>query len=196
VRPLPAELADRIDLAAAVFADHGLDATRVDDLAKVTGIPRATLYYYFPGKEYILAHLLSRTLAQLTARLTAAARLPGTGKERLARLVREHLAFMATHGPTCRLLFSEMGRVASSVDIAGGVESAIVSPIREALRDGAADGSIRVADLNVAAAAVYGAVLVSGMQHVLGSGRRSVDSRANALLDLIFNGLDPSGGTS
>ena len=44
VRPLPDELADRIDLAAPVCADNGLDATRIDDLAKATGIPRATLY--------------------------------------------------------------------------------------------------------------------------------------------------------
>mgnify|MGYP002682347382 CR=1 FL=1 len=42
IRPLPDELADRIDLAAPVFADNGLDATRLDDLAKATGIPRAT----------------------------------------------------------------------------------------------------------------------------------------------------------
>ena len=195
VRPLPDGLAERIDLAAAVFADNGLDATRVDDLAKVTGIPRATLYYYFPGKEHILAHLLSRTLGQMTARLTAAARLPGTGRERLTRILREHLSFIATHGPTYRLLFNEMGRVASLVDIAGGVELAIISPIRQALRDGEADGSMRVADLNVAAAAIYGAVLVTGMQHLLAGGRRSVDSRANALLDVIFNGLESSGGT-
>ena len=32
VRPLPEGLADRIDLAAPVFADNGLDATRIDDL--------------------------------------------------------------------------------------------------------------------------------------------------------------------
>ena len=43
VRPLPDELADRIDLAARVFADNGPDATRIDDVAKATGIPRGTL---------------------------------------------------------------------------------------------------------------------------------------------------------
>ena len=66
IRPLPDDLAERIDLAAQVFADNGLDATRIEHLAKATGIPRATLYYYFPGKEHILAHLLSRTLRQMT----------------------------------------------------------------------------------------------------------------------------------
>ena len=92
-------------------------ATRIEHLAKATGIPRATLYYYFPGKEHILAHLLSRTLGQMTAKLSAVAAEPGTGRQRLVRLVHEHLVFIGGHGATYRLLFAELGRAASLVDI-------------------------------------------------------------------------------
>ncbi|MEK7426373.1 MAG: TetR/AcrR family transcriptional regulator [Actinomycetota bacterium] len=189
IRPLPQDMASRIDLAAQVFADNGLDATRIDDLAKATGIPRATLYYYFPGKEHILAHLLSLTLRQMTAKLAAAAAEPGTGRERLARLVREHLVFIGAHGPTYRLLFAELGRAASLVDIAAGVDLAIVSPIRQALRDGQDDGSLDVADMSAAAAVVYGAVLVTGMQHLLVGGDRDLEDRAAALVEVIMRGI-------
>jgi AcrR family transcriptional regulator len=189
IRPLPDELAERIDLAAQVFADNGLDATRIEHLAKATGIPRATLYYYFPGKEHILAHLMSRTLRQMTVRLSAAAAEPGTGRERLARLVHEHLVFIAGHGPTYRLLFAELGRAASLVDIAAGVDLAIMSPIREALRDGQRDGSLRVDDIGAATSIVYGAVLITGMQHLLVGSDRPLEDRAAALLDVILNGI-------
>jgi AcrR family transcriptional regulator len=189
VRPLPDDLAERIDLAAQVFADNGLDATRIDDLAKATGVPRATLYYYFPGKEHILAHLLSRTLGQMTVKLTAAAAEPGTGRERLARLVREHLVFIGSHGPTYRLLFAELGRAASLVDIAAGVDLAIMSPIREALRDGQRDGSLRVDDIGAATSVVYGAVLITGMQHLLIGSDRPLEDRAAALLGVILAGI-------
>jgi len=37
IRPLPDDLAERIDLAAQVFADNGLDATRIEHLAKRLG---------------------------------------------------------------------------------------------------------------------------------------------------------------
>ena len=168
---------------------NGLDATRIDDLAKATGIPRATLYYYFPGKEHILAHLLSLTLRQMTAKLAAAAAEPGTGRERLARLVREHLVFIGAHGPTYRLLFAELGRAASLVDIAAGVDLALVSPIRQALRDGQDDGSLDVADMSAAAAVVYGAVLVTGMQHLLVGGDRDLEDRAAALVEVIMRGI-------
>ena len=189
IRPLPDDLAERIDLAAQVFADNGLDATRIEHLAKATGIPRATLYYYFPGKEHILAHLLSRTLRQMTVKLAAAAAEPGMGRERLTRLVREHLVFIGSHGPTYRLLFAELGRAASLVDIAAGVDLAIVSPIREALRDGQRDGSLRVDDIGAATSIVYGAVLITGMQHLLIGGDRQLEDRAAALLDVILSGI-------
>jgi AcrR family transcriptional regulator len=189
IRPLPDELADRIDLAAPVFADNGLDATRIDDLAKATGIPRATLYYYFPGKEHILAHLLSRTLRQMTAKLSDVAAEPGTGRERLARLVREHLVFIGEHGPTYRLLFAELGRAASLVDIAAGVDLAIVSPIRQALRDGNNDGSLRVDDVSAASSVVYGTVLVTGMQHLLLGNKGDLGDRAEAVSKVILHGI-------
>jgi len=189
VRPLPDDLAERIDLAAQVFADNGLDATRIEHLAKATGIPRATLYYYFPGKEHILTHLLSRTLRQMTAKLSAAAAEPGTGRERLTRLVREHLVSIGGHGPTYRLLFAELGRAASLVDIAAGVDLAIMSPIREALRDGQRDGSLRVDDIGAATSIVYGAVLITGMQHLLIGSDRQLEDRATALIDVILSGI-------
>ena len=189
IRPLPDDLAERIDLAAQVFADNGLDATRIEHLAKATGIPRATLYYYFPGKEHILAHLLSRTLRQMTATLSDVAAEPGTGRERLARLVRAHLVFIGEHGPTYRLLFAELGRAASLVDIAAGVDLAIMSPIREALRDGQRDGSLHVDDIGAATSIVYGAVLITGMQHLLIGSDRQLEDRATALLDVILSGI-------
>lgn len=193
VRPLPEELAERIDLAAGVFADHGLDATRVAELARVTGIPRATLYYYFPGKEHILAHLLSRTLGQMTVLLGRASASGGTGRERLERLVREHMRFIAAHGPTYRLLFAELGKAAALVDIAAGVDTAILSPTRSAIRDGVADGSLAVGDVAAAAAVVYGAVLVSGMQYLLLDGSTDIDARTDAVLGVLLLGLEPAG---
>lgn len=193
VRPLPDELADRIDLAAPVFADNGLDATRIDDIAQATGVPRATLYYYFPGKEHILAHLLSRTLQQMTLRLSAVSGAPGTGRERLARLAREHLLYIDEHGPTYRLLFAELGRAAPLVDIAAGVDVAILAPIRQALRDGNLDGSLRVDDVGAATSAIYGAVLVTGMHHLLAGGTADLSERAAAVSNVVLHGIAGDG---
>lgn len=189
VRPLPDDLAERIDLAATVFADSGLHATRIDELAKVTGVPRATLYYYFPGKEHILAHLLSRMLSQMTEQLSEVADLPGSGRERLIRLVRKELLFISDHGPTYRLLFTELGRAAPLVDIAAGVDRAILTPIRGALLDGIEDGTLCASDIEAASSMVYGSVLVTGMRYLLFDPTANIDELADALIDVLLSGL-------
>lgn len=43
--------------ALAVFARHGVEATRVEDLLLASGIARRTFYKYFRGKEDVLAAL-------------------------------------------------------------------------------------------------------------------------------------------
>ena len=67
MRAIPEGITERLEAAAQVFADHGFDQTRIEDLAEATGIPRATLYYHFAGKEDILAWLLRRMLRELAA---------------------------------------------------------------------------------------------------------------------------------
>lgn len=189
VRPLPDGLADRMDLAAEVFADKGLDATRIEHVAQATGIPRATLYYYFPGKEHILAHLLSRMLRQMTGKLAAAVAAPGNGRDRLARLVREHLVFIGEHGATYRLLFAELGRAGSLVDIAAGVDRAVMSPIRLVILEGQADGSLRFSDLTAATSMVYGAVLATGLQYLFIDDGQSLEELSESLILQLLTGL-------
>ena len=194
-RPLPDNLQERIGLAAQVFAARGLEATRIEDVAKATGIPRATLYYYFPGKEYILAHLLRQTLTEMTVRLEATVAMPGTGRQRLEQVVHEHLAFIASHGPTYRLLFAELGKAARLIDIAAGVDRAVLAPLRTALRIGVADRTLVVDDVSVAASVVYGAVLVAGMEILLrdtSDAARTAGARADAVLSVVLSGLEPN----
>lgn len=188
VRPLPSDLAEKLAGAAELFAEHGLDATRVDEVARVTGIPRATLYYYFPGKEHILAHLLVSTLSEMATRLEAAASTDGTGRERLERVIRGHLSFIAERGATYRLLVAELGRAASLVDIAHAVDRAIKAPLRTVLRAGADDGSLHVADVRAAASVIHGAVLITGLEQLLVPGDRA-DDPADAILAVMFEGV-------
>ena len=63
----PPACARRCSAAAELFADRGLDATKMEDIAAATGVPKATLYYYFEGKEDILAFLFAEILDEVAA---------------------------------------------------------------------------------------------------------------------------------
>src|SRR5688572_6308330 len=47
-REIPKPLAEKLTAAASSFGD-AFEEARMHDIAEASGIPRATLYYYFPG---------------------------------------------------------------------------------------------------------------------------------------------------
>ena len=78
-----------LDATAALVAEHGLTGVTMSQIAKDSGIGRATLYKYFPDIESILAAWHERHIAvhlQRLADVRAAAR-PG---DRLEAVLREY----------------------------------------------------------------------------------------------------------
>ena len=65
MRKIPRQISDRLPAAADLFAEKGLNDSKIEDVAAVTGVPKATLYYYFAGKEDILAFLLEDLLKDI-----------------------------------------------------------------------------------------------------------------------------------
>jgi AcrR family transcriptional regulator len=58
-RRLPEERPRQIlDAALAVFAEHGLVAARLDDIARRAGLSKGTIYLYFPNKEELFREVI------------------------------------------------------------------------------------------------------------------------------------------
>ena len=55
-----------INASICLFSEKGFDGTRVSEIAKVAGVNKALLYYYFDGKESILDFLLNQVLEGFT----------------------------------------------------------------------------------------------------------------------------------
>jgi mycofactocin system transcriptional regulator len=58
--------------AFALFAEHGFDATTIDDIAAAAGIGRRTLFRYYPSKNDILWGQFDQSLVRLRAHLAGA----------------------------------------------------------------------------------------------------------------------------
>jgi AcrR family transcriptional regulator len=62
-RRLPEERPRQIlDAAFAVFAERGLAAARLDDIAKRAGLSKGTIYLYFPNKEELFREVVRSTV--------------------------------------------------------------------------------------------------------------------------------------
>jgi AcrR family transcriptional regulator len=190
VRSLPPGMRDKVLAAAQLFADHGLDATKMEDVAAATGVPKATLYYYFEGKEDILAFLFGEILDEVGRAVEGAVEAEGTAADRLRALVVAHLRVFEEHPAASRALQFDLGRAARIPLIDERIEAAYRGPVRRLLEEGAADGSLRVvAHPRLVAVAILGAVTTVGINAITLGRPRAVEDVADDVLDLVLHGV-------
>lgn len=189
MREVPASIAAKLPAAAAVFAAQGYDAAKIDDLAKHVGVPRATLYYYFSGKADILAFLLRSLLDDVAAEVQRALSGDGDGLSRLRSALHAQLHVLAASPETAQLLIANLGRAGRLGDIAVAVDAAFHGPVRAILRDGVEDGSIRPIDVERAASALFGAVILTGLHEIVVHGRLDPDDVLRDVSTVVLDGL-------
>jgi AcrR family transcriptional regulator len=193
MRRVPESIAQRVDAAAGTFAEKGLVATRMEDVAEATGVPRATLYYYFKGKDAVFGFVLTRILERGREAIVAALATPGTGADRLRAVIRAQLGSMADEPAACQTLIMNLGQARQAPELAKAVEDAFYSPLRALLVEGQRDGSLRtVRSPETALSALFGAVTIAGLHHLMADGHPSLDKVAADLCDLLLGGLGGS----
>lgn len=192
MREVPTTIAQKLGPAAALFADRGLDQTKMEDVASATGVPKATLYYYFSGKEDLLAFLLRDALTAVADAVAIAVDGEGDARQRLTRVLAAQLDVMADQPAVCRALIADLGRAGRIPDIAQAIADAFYRPVERLLREGAEEQSLRaLADPTTAAVAIFGAVTISGLSHLVLGGGVPVRQVVAQLSDLLLAGLDP-----
>jgi TetR/AcrR family transcriptional regulator len=192
MRQVPSSVAAKLAHAAELFAERGLEQVKIDDVAQVTGLAKATLYYYFAGKEDMLAFLLADALRSMADAVAIALDHEGSAAERLPRVIDAQLQVMREQPAVCRALLSELGRAGRIPEIAVAIQAAYYTPVATVLVDGAADGSLRaVDDVAEAVMAIFGAVTIAGLHYLVrdepippGVGQR--------LADLLLQGIRSS----
>ena len=107
-RPTPRRRAPEImEAAARVFAQRGFHGATTQDIANVLGIRQASLYYYFPSKEGALELVCLQGVAGYFEVAKAIASGPGAAADKLARLVKSHLAPLADRSDFVQVFLNE-----------------------------------------------------------------------------------------
>jgi TetR/AcrR family transcriptional regulator len=184
-------MAAKVMAAARLFAERGIEGTTMSDIAEATGIPRATLYYYFEGKEAVFAGICGLVLDGFEAAIAAAIAGPGPAAERLGRVIRAQLDYCAANPAAFLAIDLDPGRSARRAELSERTVRAYLRPVARLLEEGAADGTIRpLGDPRAIAAALLGAVVTAVEHALLSTGERSVQGLHEPILSLILHGLD------
>jgi AcrR family transcriptional regulator len=192
MREVPAAMAVKLNAAANDLLAN-FDDLQMHDIATAAGVARSSLYYYFANKDDVLAYLLRTVLDDLTTSTAAAVDGPGSPAQRLGAVIRAQLEHLNNHPAASQLLIANLGRAGKLPDIAARVNQGFEAPVRRLLAEGAADGSFRpLADDDLGATALFGAVLVIGLRALVLAGHIDVDRVMEMIGPMFWNGIAPS----
>src|SRR5438093_5541353 len=111
-RRLPEERPKQILAAAlSVFAERGLAAARLEDIAKRAGVSKGTIYLYFPNKEELFREVIRDTLVTpIEAAAKSFSETTKSATEALTEIARGHWRFArsAQFAPVFRLVIGEL----------------------------------------------------------------------------------------
>jgi AcrR family transcriptional regulator len=170
--------------AARIMSRRGFHNTSLDEVAKVLGISKGTLYNYVRDKQEILfeCHNIALDLGAQAAQVAKAA--GGTGIDKLRLLVRCYIIWM--YGQ------AGVGGVTFDVDALRPEDRSVVIEQRDAvenslvslLEEGFADGSTRTCDAKIS---VYGIMsAINGISTWFSpGGRLTIEEVADQFVDLF-----------
>jgi len=83
-RRLPEERPQQIlDAALSVFAEHGIDAAKLEEIAARAGVSKGTIYLYFDSKEELFRAVIRQKIGPLIANADLLAAAEGTAEQQI-----------------------------------------------------------------------------------------------------------------
>ena len=176
--------------AATAFVEHGYGATSVDDIADRLGVSKPTLYYHVGGKQELLGASFTLALDAYSDAVEDEAVSGVTGRERLHQVVQKYVEITTTVHGRCLHRVPDVELTPEVRDRLRAVKRKVDARIRDLLREGVRDGSLRSADIRMSTFAISGA-MNSIAQWYSPSGKLSPEEIAERLWDSFAEGLRP-----
>ncbi len=140
------------------FADQGVAATSLDDLARSIGVTKQTVLYHFGSKDGLVRAVAQRGAAELVAVLSAPAGTSEPGWSRVEAIVRAAFG-LAVQRPELLSLMREVSRLGAPVsEVVLEDLQPLIDGALDALRRGMDDGIFRPSDPRLLLVSAYAAV--------------------------------------
>lgn len=177
-----------LDAAASVFRAKGYESSRLEDVAELVGVTKASVYYYFPKKSDLLVEICNRAIDLSLARQEKilASELPAD--ERLKEALTDHIRGMAANVSIWSIFFREL-----EIELADDPRRRSINQrlrqfgtrFQDLLEEGIATGVFRPLDVRLTSNAILG-MLNWSHRWIQGEDTTHV---VDALLDFIERGL-------
>jgi AcrR family transcriptional regulator len=167
---------------------------RLEDVAALIGAARATLYYYFGGRDDLIAFLLEEHLTAAAEAIHAAVHADESPGARLRSAVAALVEFLGDRPGVCAGLLSTLGPAAGRMRaILTAKDAMIAAPFRDILEEGHAAGLFSIDDPRDATSAVLGAAMISTLDR-WHRGEDATPAFQRTLTDQIVRGVQGDKG--
>jgi len=176
--------------AATAFVRDGYGATSIDDVAARLGVSKPTVYYYAGSKQALLSACFMIALDGYSEAVEEGAVVGVDGRERLHQVVQKYVEITTTVFGRCLHRVPDVELTPPVRERLRSVKRKVDARIRDLLRQGVRDGSLRTADVRMSTFAISGA-MNSIAQWYSPDGKLSPDEIAERLWDAFSEGVRP-----
>ncbi len=176
-------------VAIELFAEKGYFATSISDIARGSGIQKASIYYHYPSKEELLFHILDTTMTDLIAYIQRNLTGVGDTETRMRVAVRSHVRFHLERQKENFIANAEMrGLTEDHYRDIVAERDAYERIFQSLIREGAAAGVFADGDVKILSYAIL-TICTAGAAWFRPDGRLSIDAIAAIYEDFILSGL-------
>ena len=189
MKPVPAELTGKLmDAAELAATGPGLNMS-MDDLAKASGVPRATLYYYFSGKDDLIGFYVGVMIRRMREAVAEGLAHQGTPSEQMEALMRAIMRTFAEYPRMCVEMAEAVGNIVDYSQVFAEMQTGVIAPAMGVIMAGIASGEFEVADPATAIVAMTGGMHMVATTDIVTTGKLDPDARSDLLVPMMLKAI-------
>jgi TetR/AcrR family transcriptional regulator len=182
-----------LEAARKVIGRYGFQGTTIEKVAEEAGVAKGTVYLYFTTKEDLMHAAVLEGMRGMINQVNQATATIASPVERLKAQVREHFRVLDSNQDFLKALILER-----SFAVPNGDEHArelldfftgYLNSLADLLRQGVERGELRKIDTQLVAFSLNELVVGSLRRRVLKLADSPLEEDADAILDIILNGV-------
>jgi AcrR family transcriptional regulator len=179
------------EAAARVFLRKGYAKATLAEIAAELGRPKGSIHYHIASKEDLLFEILDQSLNEFDRSVSKLVAYPLAAVDRLRLVLREHVNWVLDpkYAYTATATERELAALKPEhLEIVSNHRRAYRAVIYQLIRDAAAEGSLQVENVTIAARSIL-SIVVQLPRWYSPEGALTADEMADALWRLMLNGL-------
>jgi AcrR family transcriptional regulator len=141
----PPDLARRLlDASEGILGDE--PAPRLEDVARTVGASRASMYYYFAGRDDLLAYLLTAHARAGAEFAQARAVVADPPPVRLRAMLEALAEYLGSHPGVCAGMLAATGGGRRMAEVLAVNDTWVAAPLRAVVAEGVASGLLVAGD--------------------------------------------------